>query len=154
MENFYVLENIDDFELIMNKSMKRQRVIKDRFNPYENYDEISFIRRYRLSKGCFVELLNLIKSDLDNKVENSANIPLLIKLAIVLRFYATGHFQITEGDLDGIHQSTVSRLIKSVSIAIAKLKPQFITFPTIVERNEIKTAFYNKTKMPVSFWFN
>jgi hypothetical protein len=61
-----------------------------------------------------------------NRTENYKNekdsLPPIIQLAIVLRFYATGQFQITEGDLHGRHQSTVSRLVKKVSIAIAKLK--------------------------------
>jgi hypothetical protein len=127
---------------------KRQRILKDRFNPYEELDELSFITRYRLSKQCFIELLNLIQTELKIIKMKKESLPPIIQLAIVLRFYATGQFQITEGDLHGIHQSTVSRLVKKVSIAIAKPKSNFIKFPSIDERSEIKLGFHLKARMP------
>lgn len=51
------------------------------------------------------------------------------KLYAALRFYAAGTFQHTVGDLSGISQSSVSRIVKQVSLAIAMLRDEFIYMP-------------------------
>ena len=55
--------------------------------------------------------------------------PALLQVAIAMRFYATGNFQITDGDLIGVTQPTVCRIIHKVSREIAKNKKHFIKFP-------------------------
>ena len=47
------------------------------------------------------------------------------QLLIALRFYATGCFQLVDGDLFGVHKSTVCRIVRRVSKAIARLKGQY-----------------------------
>lgn len=51
------------------------------------------------------------------------------KLFAALRFYATGNFQQTVGDLTGVSQQSISRIIKQVSEAIASLRPKYIYMP-------------------------
>jgi hypothetical protein len=73
----------------------------------------------------------------------------MLQILITLRFYATGSFQIAVGDFGGIHRTTAGKIIKRVTIAIAKLKPQVIKFPTD-ERGwmEIQKDFYNIARFP------
>jgi hypothetical protein len=49
-----------------------------------------------------------------------------------MKFYATGHFQMTDSDLAGVHQTTASQLVKQVSRAIAQQREHFISFPGII----------------------
>jgi len=53
----------------------------------------------------------------------------MLKLTSVLRFYATSSFQVVLGDLEGLSQPAISRLVLKVSQAIAKKLTIFIKFP-------------------------
>ena len=49
----------------VNENRVRQvRVFRDRSNPLEEYDEISFIKRFRLTKGTFIEFLKLFRLEI------------------------------------------------------------------------------------------
>ena len=67
---------------------------------------------------------------------------------ITLRFLGSGKFQREDADLIGVTQPTVSRVLKDVIHAIAKLKPRFIKFPDVDEFRSIKDAFYAKKGIP------
>lgn len=70
-------------------------------------------------------------------------------LVLTLRFYATGSFLLTVADFCGVSEATACRIVKKVSIAIAKLCPEFITMPT--KEHEVKTVksmFYKIAKFP------
>lgn len=55
------------------------------------------------------------------------------QLLICLRVYATGGHLLSIADFGGIHTSTVSRIVKRVSEAIASLRPIYIKFPSTPE---------------------
>uniref|UniRef100_A0A672KZA5 DDE Tnp4 domain-containing protein n=1 Tax=Sinocyclocheilus grahami TaxID=75366 RepID=A0A672KZA5_SINGR len=65
----------------------------------------------------------------------------MLQLLTALRFYATGCFQMVDGDLFGVHKSTVSRIL----ILILILKNQYIRFaPT----GETSAGFYRRAGFP------
>ncbi|XP_063394728.1 putative nuclease HARBI1 [Cydia fagiglandana] len=71
------------------------------------------------------------------------------QLLLTLRFYATGSFYITVGDFGGIHNSTMCKIIKRVTEAIAALRPDFISLPK--SREEILAVqqdFYKIARFP------
>ena len=61
------------------------------------------------------------------------------KLYTAIRFYGTGTFQLVVGDLVGISRTSVSRIIKEVSEAIASLKNDYIYMPR--NQQEINNAY-------------
>lgn len=66
-----------------------------------------------------------------------------------LLFYATGGHQINIGDFMCMDQSTVSRIVKKVSEAIAGLRNRFIKMPaTEQERITCKNNFYQIARFP------
>lgn len=66
-----------------------------------------------------------------------------------LLFYATGGHQINIGDYMYMDQSTVSRIIKKVSEAIAGLRARFIRMPvTEQERITCQNNFYQIARFP------
>ncbi|KAK4299332.1 hypothetical protein Pmani_028391 [Petrolisthes manimaculis] len=55
-----------------------------------------------------------------------------LQLLANLRYVATGNFQLTLGDCTDMSQSSVSKIVKNVCIAIASLAPEYIKFPNPV----------------------
>lgn len=68
---------------------------------------------------------------------------------ITLRFYATGTFYKTMGDIFGVSNSTVCLVITRVSHALAKLCTKYIYFPkTSKELKNIERGFFEIAKFP------
>ncbi len=61
---------------------------------------------------------------------------------------ATGAFLRADGDLFGIHESSVSRIIRRVSMAIASLRGQYITFPTGNNARAVNQGFMQVGGIP------
>ena len=74
-------------------------------------------------------IIGILTPRLTHSTNRSCSIPVHLQVLIALEFYATGCFQITVGDVIHVDQSTVSRVIKAVSISIAEKRRQFIKFP-------------------------
>ena len=65
------------------------------------------------------------------------------------------HYDFTEldflkvsGDLFGVHECTVSRMIKRVSIAFASLYKQYVKFPSGNKIQEIQRQFMQQNRIP------
>lgn len=134
MDIFVTLLNTQEETSLLNAQEEttriQRRIIKDRQNPMEEWSGEEFRVRYRFSKGNVVDLLNIISGDLSFATARNNPIPPLFRLLAALRFYATGQFQRSDGDLLQFHQTTMSRIVKQVSIAIASRKSIFMKFPT------------------------
>ena len=112
------------------------------------YDEEQFRIRFRLTKDGFRVILNIIEEDISAHNERGNPIPAHIKLLVALRYYTTGTFQQACGDLCDISQPSASRIIKQVSEAIARLKNEYITFPTADMLPQIKLDFWRIRAFP------
>ena len=98
-----VLENVEPNEYV-------RRPMKDRMNPLSQYDDTEFYIRFRLKKDGFQYIFSLVENQLKERRGRGRfpSVPPIMQLAVTLRYYATGGFQSTTGDLFGLHQSTVS----------------------------------------------
>lgn len=64
------------------------------------------------------------------------------KLYAALRFYATGAFYLVMGDVTGISEPSMCKIIVKVTKAIVKLKSQYVSFPLAPDhRQEIQQGF-------------
>ena len=122
--------------------------IWDRSNPLEDFTEQEFQTRFRFSKKNTTSLLQLIEADLSFSSKRNNFVPPILQLATALRFYATGNFQKTDGDLIGIDQSSTCRIVHRVSQSIAKRKQVFINFPTGLSLCEVKRQFHEIARFP------
>ena len=138
---------IDDIDRI-NIVIRREQVIRDRQNPFLNYSEDEFIDRYRLNKECVLTMLAEIRDSLEPKQKKLSSISPLNQFLIALRFYGTGSFLKVSGDLFGVHESTVSRIIKRVSIALASLYKQYVKFTSGNKVQEIQWQFMQQSRIP------
>ncbi|KAJ8972836.1 hypothetical protein NQ317_001096 [Molorchus minor] len=112
-------------------------------------DDLSFFRRFRLRKPTAMQVLHQIEPmlEFDNDLNSSVttNSSVINQLLTTLRYYACGNHQISIGDFIGMHQTTVSRIVKKVSYAIATLAPNYIKMPTPDE--------YLRTQNLLMFYF-
>lgn len=126
----------------------RPRLV-DRANPMEQYDAGQFRVRFHMTKDTARFIVDLIQEDLCSPIKRGSQLPPLYQFLAVLRFYCTDAFQIVTGDLHAISQPTISKLVKRVSVAIAKQRHLFIKFPTTQEDvNKTRAEFYEIASFP------
>ena len=113
------MEALEALEVMERIEMPQRQICRDRTNPFETYTDEEFKRRFRFEKRTVELLLELISSDLEHSSAKNNVIPPVLQLSVALRFYAIGHFQTTDGDLIGISQPSVCRIIERVSLSIA-----------------------------------
>ncbi len=101
--------------------------------------------RYWFTKETVFELNRKIRTTVKHDSDRNAAVPPVLQLLVALRFYATGCFQRVDGDLFGLHNSTVCRIVSRVSRAIVSLKNQYIRFtPT----GETAAGFHRRAGFP------
>ena len=145
------MDDLQQLQLLQSLRRKEpiRKYLKDPLNPIEYFNENNFIQRYRLSKEVVIDLLQRLDGDLISPSNKGLPIPPILQLTSVLRFYATGCFQIVAGDLEGVSQPMISRLVLKVSEAIAKHLNEFIRFPTDEQhKSEIAHSFYSIGQFP------
>ena len=115
----------------------------------EDFSDEAFFQRFRFTKDGFNHLRNLLADDLLEAENNRGHpIPPKTQLLVALRYYATGSFQIVHGDLQGVSQPSASRIVKTVSTAIAGKRAGNIRFPTGEKATETKRKFYEMHGFP------
>ncbi|XP_011268108.2 putative nuclease HARBI1 [Camponotus floridanus] len=129
--------------------VRKQYTVRPRPDLFNEYDNIEFLRRFRFRKRTVQMILILIKQRIRSKTDRNHAVSPLHQLLLTLRFYATGTYQVAIGDLGGIHKSTMCRIIKKVTEAIASLRPQYIYCPNSNQSlRHTKEGFYNIARFP------
>lgn len=71
------------------------------------------------------------------------------QLLMTLRFYAIGSFYQAIGDFGGVHKSTAGKIVKTVTSAIASLRPGFVKLPSSEEEILcVQQNFYRIARLP------
>ena len=141
------LAHLDDIERI-ERVIRRTPIIRDKSNPFEMYDDEGFLYRYRFTKQGAMDILQSLEGRLANVQVKVSSVPPLLQLLLTLQFFGSGTFLRNEGDIFGLHISTVSRIIRDCSRAIASLSGQFIYFPNAREALKIQEEFYTIAGLP------
>ena len=121
------------------------RVVRDRSNPFELFEDEEFRRRFRFTKHVVLEIADLIEDDIITSSRNASISP-VIQTLIFLRFTASCGFHTITGDFFGIHKSTASRVIHRVASALGRYRETFIKFDTNSRRT--KEEFYDIAHFP------
>ena len=134
-----------------NDEIQQPEVIREhhrqRQNPMDIYSNEEFVRRYRFTKDTTTFLVDLVREELERPTLRSCSLPVVLQVCIALQFYATGTFQHTVGDTLNISQSSVSKIVKAVSVALARKREQFIKFDTNNMHGR-KQDFYELAEFP------
>ena len=135
------------------RAIRRERVFRDRTNPFDSLEDTELYSRYRFRRNELLEMVHEIKPEIEHRTRRNEAVSAENQFLTALRFYATGAFQELVGDSQGIHKSTVSRIISRVSSVLAKKLPKYVQFP--VDDEELKStmdAFYSllSTSIPAA----
>ncbi len=93
---------------------QNRRLFRDRKDCLEHYDDDEFFKLFRFSKANFYRVLEIVEEDLMPKCGRSKALSVEQQLCIALRFYATGQFLNSTGDMINVHKSTASRVTAKV----------------------------------------
>lgn len=93
---------------------------------------------------CIKSYILVLKLLLFNFRNNS--VAPIDQLLTALRFYASAGHLATVADFTGMDISTASRIIAKVTLAIARLYPQFVKMPT--QEIKAQSDFYNIASFP------
>ena len=97
------------------RALRRDRVFRDRLNPLDVYDDVDILRRYRFTRPVLLEVIDLLEDDISPFTRRSHAVPATLQVCCALRYFATGTFQLGAGDMVGLSQPTVSRIITRVA---------------------------------------
>lgn len=135
-EEMFDLWNARDSEF------RRNSVIVDRGNPFEDLNDNKFREKFRLSKATTWWLVDQMNDRLEFPTNRNNPVSPMNRVLTALRFYATGAFNILIGDCSNVHRTTVLRIIHEVSDIIASYRPRFVQFPTQQEIRNVMDGFY------------
>ncbi|XP_066596948.1 putative nuclease HARBI1 [Prorops nasuta] len=108
-----------------------KRYLRDRFNPFEFYDENNFKIRYRFAKESIkYGLLPLVEEYLKKPDRRGLPIDPVMQLLITLRYYATNNFQRVSADLVKLQHSTISNVVFRVTNLLSMYLKDYVKFPT------------------------
>ena len=118
----------------------------------ETFDDEMIFKKFRFHRATIYFLTALIEHRLRPKVEKRGiTLQPCLQVCVALRFYAIGTYQNAIGDMIGIDQSTVCRVIDRVTNALFELWPQFISMPSQREANLQKVKFFQMQRFPSVF---
>lgn len=127
-----------------------RRIFRDRTNPLEVFDDQEVYKKFRFYRQDIFEIADEIEEDLQT-LPRKGSLTTLLQVLITLRFYATGTFFDTVGEMIGVSESTASRTIKKVTNALAMHAREHIKMPTQQEADASKTAFFAIAGFPNCF---
>ena len=131
----------------MRRNLRRNRIFRDRINPLEQYDDVDLMKRFWMPRHVILEVINLIETEIEHPTQRSHAIPASLQVLCALRYYATGNFQFVSGDLTGISQASVSRIVTRVSAALANKRQELIKFPRLQrDQQTVKEGFLERDR--------
>lgn len=112
--------------------IRRPRNFRPRLDIFNVYDDREFRRRYILDRNGFLHVTDLIREVIANRTERSHAVTPEMKVALTLRYFATGKMQLCNADDFGLSQPTISRAISQTVDALTAphIIRRHIDFPT------------------------
>nr|CAI5832177.1 unnamed protein product [Callosobruchus analis] len=139
-------DEIDELNLIL-YGLPRQ--VNERVDNFDKFDEFNFFRRFRVTKAAAVYILSLIEAEIEYPYDINNSVAPTNQLLMFLRLCATGTYLSCIADFSGAHLATVSRHVKRVAVALARLSPRFIRMPeTAEEIGNAQHGFYQIARFP------
>ena len=106
------------------RSLRRQRLFRDRMNPLEHNSDEELYERFRFSRNGVEFILNAISDDLKHSTRRNYYLTPVQQLCIALQYFATGNFMLTAGELIGSPPPVSANICDSFTL----LTLQFIRY--------------------------
>jgi hypothetical protein len=169
LEDLELVEELEELDLLVPTP---PRLFRDRLNPFDVYSDRQFLVRFRLSKdgecglfhqyfyyiiiyacisysilGCH-RLIERVRGNLTPMRHRQMAIQPEVMVMCTLYFMGNCAFQRDIGDLFGIVQSVVSRVLAKTIPAIAALRNEWISLPAGEDARKQMLLFFNKAGIP------
>uniref|UniRef100_A0A8C5GDH5 Putative nuclease HARBI1 n=1 Tax=Gouania willdenowi TaxID=441366 RepID=A0A8C5GDH5_GOUWI len=125
-----------------------RRVYVERSKPLEQYTNEELYARFRFGNADIKYIADLVRPELQRRTRRSHSMSVEEQVLIALRFYAFGSFYQVVGDSIGVDKSTVSKVVKAVSVTLASLVNQFVCFPRDDQISQTNHKFLLLGNMP------
>lgn len=123
---------------------RKERVFRREMDLLQYYTERELRSRYRFGREGIEFIVDLLADEISPATRRSHLLSAKEQILITLRFVASGSFLEVIGDTFGSYdKSTVSRVVRRVTQALAAKVNDFIKFPaTRAERDKIKQGMF------------
>jgi hypothetical protein len=112
------------------------------------YNDVELYQRYRFDRQTILDLIDLVRDDLEPRTLRNHALPPELQLFAALRFYACGSFQQVTGDTVHISQPSMSRVITKVTESLLRHLQHVIVFPEHYEVQRLSEEFYEIAQFP------
>lgn len=135
--------------LIAQRNLRRERVFRDRTNPFDVYSDDELYQRFRFPRNIILTIVDLVSDDLAHPTVRNMSLPPLLQVLIGLRYYASGSYLRVIGDTFCVDISTVSRCVDNITNSLLRHMDEYIHMPANAEETlSSKTAFYDIAGFP------
>ena len=119
-------------------------------DPLNHYSEEELRSRYRFGREGINVIVELLSDEIAPSTRRNHSLSATEQVLVTLRFLATGSFLEVIGDTFlSYDKSTVSRVVRRVTLALASKVNDFVKIPTTAnERDEIKHGLFRVGGFP------
>ena len=125
----------------------RERRFREHEIFLDDFSDEELWSRYRFGRDSIEFLTEILENDLQRPTRNHA-LSLTLQILVALRFFVSGSFLQVIGDTFGLTKSSVSRVVRDVSLTLAQKQNEFILWPSPAKLQEVKQGFYDKRRFP------
>ena len=75
------------------------------------------------------DLCEPVEADIERPIVRSHSLPVSLQVLVALRFFASGSFQISNGDMHNISKVSVCRIVRDVSNSLCTKGQRYVKFP-------------------------
>ena len=129
---------------------RKRRIYRRQLDPLESYTDCELRSRYRFGRRAINYIVELVAAEITPNTNRNHSVSAEMQVLVTLRFLASGSFLQVIGDTFlGFDKSTVSRVVRRVTQALAAKLGDFIRFPsTRAERDKIKQGLFRVGGFP------
>ena len=125
------------------RNLRRERLFRDRLNPLEVYDEVEIKDLFRFRRCNIIAITDAVRPHLQHKNGRGRALTPIQQVCVALWYYATGSMQLSLAAWINVHQSTVSRNVWAVTMALIRAYPE-----SFAMRGSSKIGFHTKFGLP------
>ena len=129
-----------------------QKYAKKMFRQHEIFlDDFSDEKlriRYRFGRDSIEFLAEILENDLQRQTKRNDGMSPTLHILVALHFFVSGSFLQPIRGTVGLPKSSVSRVVKDLSLALAQEQKKFILWPSPAELQVVKRGFYEKGRFP------
>ena len=98
----------------------------------DDFSEEELRRRYRFGRDSIEFLTEILENHLQRQTKRNHALSPTLQILVALDFFVSSSF-LPIGDTVGLPNSSVSRVVKDVSLALAQRQKKFILWPSPAE---------------------